>query len=532
MATQSSWRHQYLRSYLPQQKTLKSGSTDSPLCSRHPHLGHLRPILRLRSPTLTRPALQTQSSAPSFLSPPSQDPLATTPFSPVDTKPSTSHTFFKEAKRAQERNKREVLDELLRNEDDPLFRDKEPSPPLLDLDLDDDFFTAKTSSISSSLLAIAPSSRHRHSPPSRAPTLSAATPAPPIASTSSVSSPVTHSQTLPSRWMNTFLPPRPPPSPSARASLDSLFDHHTEPPRPHSVVPVEISHDTPFAPHGSASETSSVVYIPPSGAPGYRGEGYNWDKGFSKDLETELANKENRHERAPSAPPLNMGDSIEKKMGEVELKGRRDGTVRVLEPTLANSVRTTLLWWHQINCTQIRPYLPALSRLPRTWSLLYSLDQHGISLNTLYSRSEQTKPSGALIVVKDDGDTVFGAFIADGIRQSRGRGYYGSGESCVLFISSQPILIVCRFLWRYSNTKLSVYKTTGRNDYIALCEPDYLSFGGGDGSYGLYVDKSLLEGSSARCLTFGNDVLCSPGRMRAGGAVPFECVGLEVWRVG
>ncbi|PBK81546.1 TLD-domain-containing protein [Armillaria gallica] len=434
--------------------------------------------------------------------PPSQDPLATTPFSPADTEPSTSHNFFKEAKRAQERNKREVLDELLRNEDDPLFWDKEPSPPLLDLDLDDDFFTAKTSSISSSLLAIAPSSRHRHSPPSRAPTLSAATPAPPIASTSSVSSPVTHSQALPSRWMNTFLPPRAPPSPSARASLDSLFDHHTEPPRPHSVVPVEISHDTPFAPHGSASETSSVVYIPPSGAPGYRGEGYNWDKGFSKDLETELANKENRHERAPSAPPLNMGDSIEKKMGEVELKGRRDGTVRVLEPTLANS---------------IRPHLPALSRLPRTWSLLYSLDQHGISLNTLYSRSEQTKPAGALVVVKDDGDTVFGAFIADGIRQSRGRGYYGSGES---------------FLWRYSNTKLSVYKTTGRNDYIALCESDYLSFGGGDGSYGLYVDKSLLEGSSARCLTFGNDVLCSPGRMRAGGAVPFECVGLEVWRVG
>ncbi len=77
-----------------------------------------------------------------------------------------------------------------------------------------------------------------------------------------------------------------------------------------------------------------------------------------------------------------------------------------------------------------------------------------------------------------------------------------------------------------------MYKTTGRNDYIALCEPDYLSFGGGDGLYGLYVDKGLLEGSSAWCLTFGNDVLCSLGRMRKGGAVPFECVGLEVWHVG
>ncbi|KAK0429587.1 TLD-domain-containing protein [Armillaria borealis] len=463
------------------------------------------------SPTDTPPPLPQFDSPRSpdiefgaFVSvPPSQDPLATTPFSPVDTELSTSHAFFKEAKRAQERNKREVLDELLRHEDDPLFRDKEPSPPLLDLDLDDDFFTAKPSSISSSLLAIAPSSRHRHSPPSRAPTLSAAIPAPPIASTSSVSSPVTHSQTLPSRWMNTFLPPRPPPSPSCtcqpRFPLRPLRRATTPtlrcPSRDISLT--HPSHHTAAPPRRPL-----VVYIPPSGAPGYRGEGYTWDKGSPRTSRTELANKENRHERAPSAPPLNMGDSIEKKMGEVELKGRRDGTVRVLEPTLANS---------------IRPHLPALSRLPRTWTLLYSLDQHGISLNTLYSRSEQTKPTGALVVVKDDGDTVFGAFVADGIRQSRGRGYYGSGES---------------FLWRYSNSKLSVYKTTGRNEYIALCEPEYLSFGGGDGSYGLYVDKSLLEGSSARCLTFGNDVLCSPGKMRAGGAVPFECVGLEVWRVG
>ncbi len=29
----------------------------------------------------------------------------------------------------------------------------------------------------------------------------------------------------------------------------------------------------------------------------------------------------------------------------------------------------------------------------------------------------------------------------------------------------------------------------------------------------------------------GSDVLCSPGRMRAGGAVPFECVGLEARHV-
>ena len=37
-----------------------------------------------------------------------------------------------------------------------------------------------------------------------------------------------------------------------------------------------------------------------------------------------------------------------------------------------------------------------------------------------------------------------------------------------------------RFLWRLLPGKeLRIYKWTGKNDYVALCEPEYLSFGGG-----------------------------------------------------
>ena len=37
-----------------------------------------------------------------------------------------------------------------------------------------------------------------------------------------------------------------------------------------------------------------------------------------------------------------------------------------------------------------------------------------------------------------------------------------------------------RFLWKMlPDEKLRVYKWTGRNDYVALCEPEYISFGGG-----------------------------------------------------
>ncbi|EJF58892.1 TLD-domain-containing protein [Dichomitus squalens LYAD-421 SS1] len=163
----------------------------------------------------------------------------------------------------------------------------------------------------------------------------------------------------------------------------------------------------------------------------------------------------------------------------------------------------------------LRPFFPALVRLPKQWSLLYSLDQHGISLNTLYTRCQDFKGS-ALVVVRDSGDRVFGAWMGEGIHPSKGA-YYGSGES---------------FLWQsVGKDRVRVFKWTGKNDYVALCEPDYISFGGGDGRSGLWLDDTLIDGSSARCLTFDNEPLCSAGPRR-GEAVTFECVGLEVWGIG
>lgn len=56
-----------------------------------------------------------------------------------------------------------------------------------------------------------------------------------------------------------------------------------------------------------------------------------------------------------------------------------------------------------------------------------------------------------------------------------------------------------------------------------------------DGHYGLYLDASLLDGSSAPCPTFANPVLCSrvdEGSLGSKKDVSFECVGLEVWGVG
>ncbi|KAF9462777.1 TLD-domain-containing protein [Collybia nuda] len=502
-----------------------------------------------------------------------------THFDDYNANPSLSFfgKFGHEAKMAAERNKRGVLDELLLHEDDPLYWLKDGSTSGMNetvwprqepkmqgyqahtdasssiLDLDPDFFTTRTPST--------PPPQPKVSlpqTPSRSPTLPGpATLAPPIADTTSVSpldeihdplsapststrppsSPRSHSyqtmSTLSSRWMSSLLPAAKPTTHSPSPSLESLFafDTASAPPRnqqrsrssdrppAHATTlppyPAQISHGTPFGRSNKPSPFASHTYTPPTGAPGFAGDRYDWDKGFSAELEHELVVDERKGRDLRGVPgeskhaKVTVSQFMEKKSGSVELSGRKAATTPVLSAALANA---------------IRPYLPALARLPRRWTLLYSLDQHGISLNTLYSRCEayvepkigSPRTPGVLVVVKDTGDAVFGVWMGeDGVHPSRGKGYYGSGET---------------FMWKYVGEKLQVFKWTGKNDYVALCESEYISFGGGDGHYGLYLDQELLEGSSARCPTFENEPLCSPNPKSAG-MVNFECVGLEVWGV-
>lgn len=95
------------------------------------------------------------------------------------------------------------------------------------------------------------------------------------------------------------------------------------------------------------------------------------------------------------------------------------------------------------------------------------------------------------MAIQDAHDAVFGAWLSEGIKLEKG-GYYGSGESSVsLSCFLEAVVRVLnptrdRFLWRYHpprdgerQGRLDMYKWTGRNEYVALCEPGFISFGGG-----------------------------------------------------
>ncbi|KAL5507668.1 OXR1 [Sanghuangporus vaninii] len=241
-----------------------------------------------------------------------------------------------------------------------------------------------------------------------------------------------------------------------------------------------------------ASPFASHVYVPPTGAPGFTGD-HNWNpEGFEFDTQTKTGGR------------------------DVRLIGRNDITVPVLSSVIA---------------TTLRPHLPPLLRLAQSWRLLYSADQHGISINTLYARCAPPVivgggglvpgvSTGALVAVQDAEGGVFGAWIPEGVHLSHGS-YYGGGDSFLWSVERKDM---------ESEDDLHIYKWTGKNVYVAYCDTDGFSFGGGDGHYGLYVDASLVEGTTHPCPTFDNE--CLAHGERKGRMVTFDAVGLEVWAIG
>ncbi|ODN74653.1 hypothetical protein L202_06993 [Cryptococcus amylolentus CBS 6039] len=247
--------------------------------------------------------------------------------------------------------------------------------------------------------------------------------------------------------------------------------HQTSPPP--LPVPIDITHKTPFA----SAEQLAHSYVAPTGAPGFIGQ--------HNSSVQDIKPREYR--------------------GRVVLKGRRDSTDEVLSVPMADS---------------LQHHLPPRQRLINEWSLLFSMEQHGASLSTLYGlveKNTQKHPNMANILIVQGEDNVFGVYMNEPIVRHEGS-YFGSGESFLFKVDG--------------NRHVSPYKWTGKNQYFALCESNFISFGGGAGCYGLILDSTFLHNSSATCPAYDNDILCQLQQSKTSSAVPFQCFGLEVWSIG
>ncbi|ORX48544.1 TLD-domain-containing protein, partial [Hesseltinella vesiculosa] len=161
-------------------------------------------------------------------------------------------------------------------------------------------------------------------------------------------------------------------------------------------------------------------------------------------------------------------------------------------------------------------YLPRRYRLSSTWQLAYSLDQHGASLSTLYSKAAATGP--CILLLRDNDGQVFGAFLNESIQTHLS--YYGTGE-CFLWKLNRHQLMPASQSHHHPPPKIKVYPWTGKNEYLIYSTIDCIALGGGHGKFGLWLNQDLEKGHSEPCATFDNDCLSLHPH--------FTCLDLEIW---
>jgi hypothetical protein len=210
----------------------------------------------------------------------------------------------------------------------------------------------------------------------------------------------------------------------------------------------------------------------------------------------------------------------------------------------------------------IRNLVPRRLQLASEWDLVYSMEQDGISLRSLYRNNDRDqqvaqmkrqrktadtgyaslvvnsmvgghgyhneirRPVGYVLVIQDSTGAIFGSYLNENLRLMEHKRYYGNGEC---------------FLWKCERTgdgsmRFKAFVYTGINDNIIYSNSQFIAIGSSGGHNGIWIDKLLCSGVSAYCETFGNEVLC--GSSHTGGPPPhskegrFEIIGLEVWRIG
>ncbi|KAG4086835.1 TLD-domain-containing protein [Neocallimastix lanati (nom. inval.)] len=172
----------------------------------------------------------------------------------------------------------------------------------------------------------------------------------------------------------------------------------------------------------------------------------------------------------------------------IHLNGREESTLPVLTEYLAEIIRSRL---------------PKLLQEATTWNLLYSMDQHGARLSTLYRLIKDQGP--CVVVLKNSENEVFGAFISEPFDPSN-HGFFGSPEC---------------FLWKSNNYQFKKFAATRNNQYFMLADPTFIAMGGGNGNFGFYLDEDIQFGYSSVCDTYNNEILTEDNE--------FECYGCEIW---
>ena len=76
-----------------------------------------------------------------------------------------------------------------------------------------------------------------------------------------------------------------------------------------------------------------------------------------------------------------------------------------------------------------------------------------------------------------------------------------------------------------------MFRWSGKNDYLILTDSKFISVGGGNGKFGLWIDSNFNLGHTATCPCFDNEPLTEEwGRgIVDGEEAGFKVVMFEIW---
>ncbi len=183
----------------------------------------------------------------------------------------------------------------------------------------------------------------------------------------------------------------------------------------------------------------------------------------------------------------------------------------------------------------LRNLLPTRMQLYGGWRLVYSLEQHGASLRTLYDNCTppQGENPGYIIAIEDQQGNIFGAYSNVPPHPTYTARFTGNG-SCFVWKTKlvnthqhqhESDTIECPTQKLPKHLQFKAFPHTGINAGILYCTQTSLAMGVSGGHYALMIDGNLEKGQSFPTETFGNEGLSDAGNR-------FNIVGVEVWRVG
>jgi hypothetical protein len=93
----------------------------------------------------------------------------------------------------------------------------------------------------------------------------------------------------------------------------------------------------------------------------------------------------------------------------INLHGRNQDTPAVMTKQIAE---------------ELRAFLPPLQKESNHWDLVYSIDQHGISIHTMFQMA-QDSGCPCVLVLRTDHNAILGAYLSE--PPNFRKGYYGNG---------------------------------------------------------------------------------------------------------